>query len=94
MAKKFTATEKIQRAKQGLLRALEEAKNNTNKTEALGFITGQIAYTYALLDSDSSDELSIVFVAANILDEISPKEKKTYLSTSPDQLELPGTEKK
>lgn len=96
MAKKgFTDKEKVERAKSGLLRALEEAKNNTNRTEAFGFVIGQIAHTFALLDSDIRDELGIVYVAANIMDEVFPREKKTYLQSPPTgkQLTLPQVKK-
>lgn len=89
-AKKFTDKEKVERSKRQILRALEEIKNNPNRAEALGFVTGQIAHTFALLDSDTKDEMQIVFVAVQIMDEINPKERKPILGspTAGDQLPL------
>lgn len=88
--KKLTATEKVERAKMQILRALEQIKGNPNKTEVLGYVTGQLAHTYALLDADKADEMAMVFVAVSIMDEISPKERKPILGNSTEltQLEL------
>lgn len=88
--KKLTDKEKVERAKRQILRALEEIKGNSNKAEALGFVSGQLAHTYALLDADKDEPMAIVFVAVSILDEISPKERKPILGASVigDQPEL------
>jgi len=90
--KKMTDKEKVERAKKQVLRALEEIKNNPNKAEVLGFVTGQLAHTFALLDADKADEMGIVFVAVSILDEINPKERKPILSDTiaATQLTLEG----
>lgn len=94
MAKKFTDKEKVERAKAAILRGLEEIRNNSNKAETVGFLTGQLAHTYALLDADKLDEMGIVYVAVQIMDEISPREKKPVLQPLPGQLELTGMEVK
>jgi hypothetical protein len=88
---KLTDKIKVERAKKQLLRALEEVRNNSNKVEVLGFVTGQIAHTFAMLDANKDDEMGIVFVAVSILDEINPKERKPILSAQPqpEQLKLP-----
>lgn len=90
--KKLTAIEKVERAKKELLRALEEIRDNPNRAECLGFVTGQIAHTFALLDADKADELAIVFVAVSIMDEIAPKKRETILGgpTAGEQLPLRG----
>lgn len=90
---KMTDKMKVERAKAQVLRALEEIKNNSNKTEALNFVTGQLAHTYALLDADKVDELGIVFVAVSILDEINPKERKPILSATNGATQLELAEK-
>lgn len=96
MKKKFSDKEKIERAKTQLLRALSEVKNNPNKVEALGFVTGQMAHTVALLDSNTRDEMAIVFVAASLLDEVQPSKPKTKFleDFSATQLELVETKDK
>lgn len=88
--KKLTDKEKVERAKLQILRALEQIKANENKSETLGYVTGQLAHTYALLDADKADEMAIVFVAVSILDEINPKERKPILGNyaGSTQLEL------
>lgn len=86
--KKLSDKEKVERVKAQVLRALEEAKNNTNKTEALGFITGQLAHIFATLDANRDDAMGIVFVAVSILDEIDPKPRTPILSGGATQLEL------
>lgn len=88
--KNLTATEKIDRAKVQVLRALEEIKNNPNRAEVLGFVTGQLAHTFATLDAQKDDSMAIVFVAAAIMDEVQPAKKKTYLNgpATGDQLPL------
>lgn len=90
MFNKLTDKTKVERAKMQILRALEQIKGNSNKTEVLGYVTGQLAHTFALLDATKDDEMNIIFVAAAILDEINPREKKVYLQSLPDatQLEL------
>lgn len=87
--KKLTDAKKVERARASLLRALTEIRDNSNRAEVLGFVTGQIAWTFALLDANKEDELGIVYVAAQIMDELEPKEKKPILPPLPGQLSLP-----
>lgn len=88
--KKFTDKEKVKRARAQILRSLEEIKNNSNRAEVLGYVTGQLAHTFALLDADKVDEMAIVFVAVQILDEIDPKPREKILKSPPagEQVEL------
>lgn len=86
--KKITDKEKVARAKETVLRCLDEARNNQNKPQVLDFILGQLAYGFALLDADNGDEMKIVFVACSVLDEVQPKERKRYLPVNAEQLSL------
>lgn len=88
MAKKITDKSKVGRAKQVVLRCLEEARDNGNSNQVLSFVLGQLAYTFALLDADTGDEMKIVFVASSVLDEVYPQHKKKYLLDRPEQLPL------
>lgn len=88
MAKKIPDKNKIERVKQTVLRCLDEARSNTNKTEVMGFILGQLSYAFALLDADNDDEMRIVFVASSVLDEVQPQERKKYLPVRAEQLPL------
>lgn len=88
MAKKISDKSKVDRAKQAVLRCLEEARGNSNAAQTLSFVLGQLSYVFALLDADSDDEMKIVFVAASVLDEVHPQEKKMYLRARPEQLPL------
>jgi len=91
--KKFTDKEKVERAKEQILRCLTQIRDNSNRAEVLGYITGQLAHTFALLDADKQDEMAIVYVAANIMDELDPKPKQKVLP-SPMGEQLPLVEAK
>jgi len=88
MAKKIPDKNKVERAKQAVLRCLDEARSNSNSNQTLSFVLGQLAYVFALLDADNDDEMRIVFVAASVLDEVQPQERKKYLPARPEQLPL------
>lgn len=77
--KKFTDKEKVEKVQAQILRCLSEIRDNSNRAEVLGFITGQLCYAFALLDATKQDELSIVYVAAQIMDELDPKPKQKIL---------------
>ncbi len=87
--KKLSDTEKVRRAKNEILRALKEAKENSNRAEALGSITQSLAYSYAILDADKDDSNKILFVAASIANEVQKVEVKPLFPSAGKQLELP-----
>lgn len=58
MSKKIKATEKVDRAKKIVLRALHPLKYNQNRAEVLGIVTGILCDVYALLETDNDDELA------------------------------------
>lgn len=72
MSKKLTATVKVERCKKQIARALNEAKFNSNRQEAMGFIVGTLSNVYAILDSDRDDVNAIAHLAFAIMEEVLP----------------------
>lgn len=58
MAKKLADKTKVERSKTLALRALEEIRTNSNRTEALAAVTTLLSQIYATLDLEKDDEFA------------------------------------
>jgi len=88
---KLTDKEKVNRTKTQVARALRESKYNQNRGEVLGYCVATLARIFATLDADKDDSQSIDFVAAEILAEVTNREKVEHFPADATQLQLGET---
>lgn len=89
--KKLTDKEKIERISARISRALHQSKYNENRIEVLGYCVATLADCYAIIQADKDDNQAITFVGAEVLAEVTKREKVEHFPAEGTQLQLGET---